>query len=236
MRNPWDRSQVLRVNLYRHKGYWYHGRNRERETMLLFADLVGAGDTVYEVGGHIGFIAQYFSKLVGQGGRVFVFEPGENNLPYLTSNVGTRGNVSIERYAVSDKSGKATFHIEDLSGQNNSLLDHYRLFEANATFAYSNDTYRDTEVDCISLDDFVDRGNPPPDFIKIDIEGAEFLALSGMTKLLKSHRPKIMVEITENGPLVEKLLNDAGYRFQDEHQQPVTSLDAFQGNLFCYPK
>ena len=40
------------LEAFRHKGYWYHGKQREKQTMLLFGELVGKGDWVIEVGEH----------------------------------------------------------------------------------------------------------------------------------------------------------------------------------------
>ena len=58
---------------FRHRGFWAHGRYRERRSMLLFAKLIKPGDIVFDVGGHIGHMAMYFSKLVSDNGRVVVF-------------------------------------------------------------------------------------------------------------------------------------------------------------------
>jgi FkbM family methyltransferase len=234
--NPWDRGQWVRLNLYRHKGYWFHGKRREYATMMRFGEIIRSGDVVYEIGGHIGFITQYFSKLVGSKGQVIVFEPGQNNLPYITNNVRERPNVTLERYAVSNQRGHASFYVEDLTGQNNSLINEYDVFTENAGRAYSNAKYHVVTVECVTLDEFVASGNPIPAFIKIDIEGAEIMALTGMRGLLTRHRPILMVEITASNAGVEQLLHEAGYLMQDASNNPVQSLATFRGNLFCFPK
>jgi hypothetical protein len=61
------------------------------------------------------------------------------------------------------------------------------------------------------------------DFIKIDIEGAEFLCFKGATEMLKNHRPTIIMECNENwchrfGYSVFELLNflsQFDYRFEN---------------------
>lgn len=53
--NPWTGSRIY-LNSFRHKGYWFFGKEREAGTMARFAELIRPGDTVVEVGGHIGFI------------------------------------------------------------------------------------------------------------------------------------------------------------------------------------
>lgn len=102
IRNPYTGDRLL-LNLYRHKGYWYFGMGRERATMEKFRQLIPAGSNVVEIGGHIGFISQYFSMLVGETGNVVVFEPGSNNLPYTEANLKSKkkcqtGDKSSIRY------------------------------------------------------------------------------------------------------------------------------------------
>ena len=86
IKHHWTRRK-LKLHLFKHKGYWYHGKRRENASMQLFDRLIHAGDNVVEVGGHIGYISLFFSKLVGNQGGVMVFEPGVNNLPYIRKNI-----------------------------------------------------------------------------------------------------------------------------------------------------
>ena len=77
----------FKLDAFIHKGYWYHGKNREKIQMDNFKKLISEGDTVFELGAHIGYISVYFSQLAGTSGKVFVFEPGVNNLPYVRENI-----------------------------------------------------------------------------------------------------------------------------------------------------
>src|SRR6478735_1296610 len=79
-------GDALHLHSFQHKGYWFYGRRREAATMKLFQRLIQPESVVAEVGGHIGYITQFFATLVGPRGRVYVFEPGPNNLPYLRAN------------------------------------------------------------------------------------------------------------------------------------------------------
>ena len=73
------------------------------------------------------------------------------------------------------------------------------------------DDFVEIEVD--SLDNFVYvAGNPPPDFIKLDVEGAEGRALTGARRLLAEHRPGLLLEIHgEPGREVWQVLQEFGY-------------------------
>ena len=55
------------------------------------------------------------------------------------------------------------------------------------------------QVPVVQLDDYVEKaGLRPPDYIKIDIEGAEFAMLKGAQRTLREHAPTIMCEINHN--------------------------------------
>lgn len=57
---------------------------------------------------------------------------------------------------------------------------------------------------------------PPPDLIKIDVEGAEFEVLSGARLLLQEKRPIILCEVCkEKSEAVTGLLNDHKYTLFD---------------------
>jgi FkbM family methyltransferase len=77
--------------------------------MDLFAQLIPEGPTVIELGGHIGYVTQFFSKLVGGTGRVIVFEPGTNNLPYIRRNTEFLPNTCLVEAAVCDTDGMIQF-------------------------------------------------------------------------------------------------------------------------------
>lgn len=232
IRNPWS-GKKIRLNAYTHKGYWYYRSDRERDTMRLFEQMISPGQTVIEVGGHIGFITQYFSSLVGQAGRVIVFEPGNNNLPYITRNLAECSNVHLERLAVSDECGTARFYEDNITGQNNSLLPDYAGADG-VSRTHGQELVRTVnEVTVVTLDQYVSEKGITPDFVKIDIEGYEYQALAGMRTTLQSLKG-LMVEVSERQPEVADLLLSAGFRMKDERGNPLDHLgSAFFGNVFA---
>jgi FkbM family methyltransferase len=232
MTNPWTRNKLL-INTYRHKGYWYFRRDREKNTMALFGRYIRKGDTVVEVGGHIGFITQYFSYLVGDTGKVVVFEPGSNNLPYIQRNTASLGNVVLEKQAVSNTSGTATFYEDNITGQNNSLLSNYKNASAVARSHSARLRKEAREVPLVTLDDYLSTRNLKADFVKIDIEGYELQALEGMTATLGSVQ-RMMIEVTENHQRVSEILSSHGYEMRDEEGRVYAVIpDSFNGNIFA---
>jgi hypothetical protein len=59
----------------------------------------------------------------------------------------------------------------------------------------------------------------PPNFVKIDIEGAELLALKGATRLLDEARPALYIEVgSTHATEVSRILTEARYRIFDSRQ------------------
>jgi hypothetical protein len=87
------------------------------------------------------------------------------------------------------------------------------------------------------MDDLVfEQGNPPPQLIKMDIEGGEGMALRGMEKILGKIRPIFMIELhgQKAAQQVWESLTGAGYHIHRMQggMQEVTSLDALDWKAY----
>ena len=150
----------------------------EFDKQKLFESIVAPGSVVYDLGGHVGFYTMLASEIVGKAGKVIVFEPFPRNLHYLRRHIEINNisNVTILEAAVSEKSGVSYFSegIESTMGYLSSRGE--------------------IMVSCVTLDELYSAGNLPlPDYIKIDIEGAEYLALKGAEKILKKAHPTLFL-------------------------------------------
>lgn len=86
------------------------------------------------------------------------------------------------------------------------------------------------EVDALSLDSFAFEGdNPPPQVVKMDIEGGEVLALPGMRRLLAQARPLLLLELhgPDSARAAWQELTQAGYtlRRMETGYPPIPSLE-----------
>jgi len=234
IRHPWCDSP-FRLHSFRHKGYWYHGRNRKKEVMLLFPRFVRSGDFVIEIGGHIGWVAVYLAHLVGPDGRLVVFEPDPANLTYLRRNASGSRTIAVVGAAVSDDEGRMRLYRDPLSGQNSSLFADYassKAEEQNRSRPPAD--MGATEVSCTTLDAYLQAAQlGPPVFVKIDAEGAEFSILRGMRETLRSEGLALMVEVTRNAAEVHSLLSGAGFGLFRPDGRPVESPTMLRGNVFC---
>jgi FkbM family methyltransferase len=140
------------------------------------------------------------SRLAGQRGRVYAFEPVPANAALVGRNAALNGlrNVEVLPMAVTDHTGRAEM-----------VLAAYAGGAALSTAPRPPDATGTLPVDATSIDHLVfDAGMTPPTLVKIDVEGAEMEVLRGMARTCAVHRPAIICEI------------DAGNRedFQAKHQ------------------
>lgn len=210
IRHHWT-GDPLRLHSFRHMWYWHKGTARERDTMVAFAQLLRPGDSVVEIGGHIGYLAMWIATLVGDSGNLIVCEPGSNNLPYLRQNMKPYKNAMIRDIAVADESGMVSFFEEELSGQNNSILLDAETFRSNQKSRGVSVETRVRTVHAARLDDIVASMSSAPQLVKVDVEGAELKVLMGAQRVLTHDRPAWVIEVSRNQREIERLFCDAGY-------------------------
>lgn len=114
--------------------------------------------------------------------------------------------VKIEKMAIGNSEDSIALYYnenEKNSGMVTTISDVYSLEE---------------KVRMTKLDNYVREQNITKiDFIKIDIEGAEYLALLGMEQTLMQYKPMLMIEIleqnnSENARKIELFLKQLNYK------------------------
>lgn len=140
----------------------------------------------YDIGGYKGYYAGIMA--LNGASAVFVFEPMPANIERIKKLISLNNNlpITLKEYAISDAPGKAVFKImpEATMGK----LEH-------STFQSAEAPLQEVEVECMSLDQLIKDGMPEPDFIKIDVEGAEEFVLKGSTELMQRKKPVLMIEV-----------------------------------------
>lgn len=172
VRNP--RNSLIGRTIYRTKSWEY------QETRLV-SSIIKPGMVVLDIGAEMGYYTIIFSRLVGESGRVFSFEPHPEHRKYLSRNIEINSlhNVKICEFGLSDKTGSAFLErnwarIEKVDAPGKRYL----------------------EVGMERFDQWWQReGGGRVDFAKIDIEGAELNALLGMKETLREYHPMIVVEV-----------------------------------------
>ncbi len=169
----------------------------ELDTARWIKQLLKPGAHFVDGGANIGYFTLMAARRVGESGRIDAFEPQPDNLRRLKAHLkenGLAGRVNVHAEALSDHAGQATIHFYQDAGANHGC---------STLFAESGRPTLKTVVPTVRLDERL--AGTRPDLIKLDIEGAEALAISGMTRLLQSDQPPAL--ILENNPRTAEASN-----------------------------
>jgi FkbM family methyltransferase len=179
-----------------------------------FKRFIRPGQVVYDIGAHVGFYTILAAHLAGSEGQVYAFEPFPPNYGYLNRHVQLNGLRTVATYkqAVSDRAGALVFQPGE-----NTYTGH--LVEKAPGPG-------DMAVNVVTIDGLIASGNfPPPDFVKIDVEGFEMNALRGMERLIQKNQPIIQVSATERqSPNVFAFLRANGYRINKVTENDVVAI------------
>jgi FkbM family methyltransferase len=185
----------------------------------LLERLVRPGMTVYDVGAQAGFYTLCLSRMVGETGRVFAFEPFADNVHNLVEHVrmNTLRNVRIVQAAVGGSSEVRAFTTDRGACQNGLAGEDAALLVSTVS------------LDSLSL--------PPPDLIKMDIEGGESEALRGSRRILSEHRPIVLVALhgLDHARFCDEFLSSLGYKvlpFPKPPSEPALPDD----EIYALPK
>lgn len=233
------------LNSYNHKGYWYYGKKREKETVKVFQKWITNNDYVLEIGGHIGYFTTFYASLVGKNGKVDVFEPSETNLFYLKKNINflpedIKKNVSVVTKGAGDVNETLKFYIDPISGQNNSFVENFEGFHSSREHsAESAATVKVEEIEVITLDGYFENASQFPNFVKIDVEGFEWNVLQGFQKTIAKARPKIMVEIQSNAQEIFNFFKSNNYKVLNDKLEEISRFEEYKklksANIFFEP-
>ncbi len=178
-------------------------RYYEKESVQIVKHMLKPGMITLDVGAHVGYYSKLFSGLVGKQGKVVAFEPHPTTYQLLVKNIRALSNVIPLEVAVSDRSGRMPLYDFQVETGSASLFDHEGRRTKAAREVIDGLAPRSTvmsnhiyDVEISTIDNCLQMlGITHIDFVKIDIEGAELLALYGMEKTLqKSQKVAMLIE------------------------------------------
>ena len=204
--------------------------------------LLQPGMTVLDLGAHHGLYTLLASKKVGRDGRVFAFEPSPRERRALERHLRINfcRNASVQGVALGDQNDSSDLYVvEDKNNGCNSLRTPLGVGSTSAV-----------RVDVVRLDDWLRESEiDHVDFMKLDVEGAEWAVLKGAPHLLESkHRPVILAEVQDvrtkpwgyrAKEIIEHLVSREYKWFAVEMGGRLTDLDLsladFEGNFVACP-
>lgn len=199
----------LRLNLANpeHQRIYFYGEHDERYETALLKKLVRPGMACWDIGANIGYYACLLGMLTGPKGAVVAFEPARATRERLAENLALNrlGNVKVLGSAVGATEGAARIHYSRAE-----------LYEGTASLHELPGRPGSEEVELCTIDRLVERLGAP-DFLKIDVEGAQLEVWSGGAAFFSAHEPLVMAELRDSkDPAVlkrlERLVRGFGFR------------------------
>jgi FkbM family methyltransferase len=191
----------------------------ELDNLQVMTALIKPNTEVLDVGANIGIMLAPLLKTFDNITLV-AFEPSPNNLPYLSKT--HKYSPHKNRWTIIDKAafdhvGKVTFQLaSEKNGAYDSIYDNKRI-----------DFEREVEVESTTIDTvWNNRNNPDVSFIKIDIEGADLLALRGGINCINECKPFILIEWNQMNIFAFKLTNNHLWEFTSNLNYSIYSLSS----------
>ena len=167
----------------------YFPADYESANLRFLQSSVKPDNVVLDVGAHIGLFSVLAARCMGNSGKVVAFEPTPSTFRLL------RHTVRINRLdqvitpvtaAVGHESGEISFYVSDNAADN-----------SNSLVAYKTDRkLHAVTVPLTTIDRQVkEQGLSRVDFIKIDVEGAEYDTLRGARETLLTYKPRVILAI-----------------------------------------
>ena len=188
---------------------------------------------VYDIGAFHGLLTLLFSRKARQ---VVSFEPNSRNYARLSDNVHLNklSNVTMRKLGLGAQTQVASMEWDPM------VPGGARVGEQASSGAQTE------QVQIRTLDEEVANNLPPPDFIKIDVEGLELDVLRGARNTLLSAAPDLFIEIhgdtmaekKRNAAEVAAFVMSVGYS-DLHHIESGQAIDggntaiAAQGHLYC---
>jgi FkbM family methyltransferase len=161
------------------------------------------GDIVVDVGAHMGKYTIIASKQVGANGKVIAIEAHPGNYEMLNHNIKLNGltNVIPLNYAVYSKETKIKLFLPD---EESGYTMHHSVMFNYLSSKYplqGKDNEKFIEVNANTLDNLLQKnGISQVNWIKIDVEGAEFEVLKGSANILSTSKDiNLLIEIHNPG-------------------------------------
>jgi FkbM family methyltransferase len=194
---------------------------------------VNPNGTVWDIGSNLGLLAFSAAVRVGTGGHVYSLEADPRYADIQTRTLRhftpVAGKVMVLCAAVADQAGV----LELVIPFNGHARNHLNVVEGNSALSCE----MRKQVVTLTLDWLLAYWRAP-DFVKIDVEGAEILAITGATRLFQEIRPIAYIECCEtNADTLTAMFRQFEYDlFKIDSEGLETPVDRFVFNTLAKPR
>lgn len=184
-----------------------YGKKTYQELYKL-KDIIKPNFVCLDIGANLGYYSVFLSKYSGENGKVYAVEPVPIFCDIWKKNTrkSKYKNLKLFNYALGNKEIMLEMGMPLLNGE---LHHGMTKIISNKDENY----YKKFEVEMKIPDKLFENINKI-DFIKIDVEGYEYLVFENMTETISKHKPMIQSELSgdKNRKAVILLLENLGYK------------------------
>jgi FkbM family methyltransferase len=157
----------------------------ETEELNMQLQLIKNGDTVFDIGGNIGWYALHVAKVLPLS-TIYTFEPVPWTFNLLKRNlqINELKNIFPYNLGFSDKTGDLDFFFDPTISGNASL-----------TNVAEKEDIQIFRCKVLTLDEYIEKEKVKIDYIKCDVEGAELFVFKGGINTLKKYKPIVFSEM-----------------------------------------
>jgi len=161
--------------------------SEEVETIMIYINLVESSNVIFDIGAYNGLYS-IIAASINSNAVIHSFEPNPQTYKVLERNIYANdlSNININNLALSDSIGEVKFFIPSGStlASDSSMVQGFRP------------NSREISVKSETIDSFTKKNNIHTiDLIKLDVESAEHIVLSGGLNQLINGRPIIICEV-----------------------------------------
>jgi FkbM family methyltransferase len=178
----------------------------EAEELALMRQFLKPGQVILDVGANVGYLTRFLGRATGPDGKVYAFEPNPLIFSLLSRNVAKLKQVSVFNFGLSSNAGAFPLF---LAGNNHSVASFAKEYPAIHLVFQENVELSSIQAKVVIGDEFLDQeGIEQVDLIKIDVEGWEINALSGLEKTIAAS--KNLTIFCEYNPAAQKCAGHSG--------------------------
>ena len=203
----------------------------ERPLLNWFAQNAKPSETWLDIGAHYGYTAIALSRLVGESGRVFAFEPMLSTAGYVaqTRHLNNFLQLTVVPFGLAVPETLALISLPVTRGMVDSTLNREEDRGQRAESGRQKDERQAEWQETIMVARFdwlwprICGGREQIDGVKIDVQGMEVEVLNGMIETLRRQHPKLVVEVhhgVDRNQLLG-LIESAGYSRQATPIEPI---------------
>ena len=164
----------------------------------------------YDIGANVGYFSVEMARLRGAM-KIVAFEPQTALAAAIISSTRVNGmnNVQVVQAAVGDAARQTELYVAPASIHASAVADSGRPSVGTV------------QTQMIAIDDLVEAAEiPPPDMVKMDVEGSEHLVFQGAHRTFRAYRPHIFLEYHAK--------DDPGMRVRHQVEQLVADCSELE--------